>query len=177
MRGNSNGAVGVCFCGQLNVIYWWRAVAVNILFLFVIFIFIFVTNLATMQVSQFWFASIIGWLFCNCNIHNNQLKRCHLWRLFCHMCTPVTLVMWRFCTVIYWRGNFTIDHLPLLILSLSSFSPPSCSSLSTLLLRWMATACLSATLLARPRWILKTFLRMQLWCEICLKTFPRKQLC
>merc|ERR1719270_1893469 len=29
VRGNSNGAVGVCFCGQLNVIYWWRAVAVN----------------------------------------------------------------------------------------------------------------------------------------------------
>ena len=82
-----------------------------------------------MQVSQFWFASIIGWLLCNCNIHNNPsnisqykivtcsvtsvtgvhmwskrchrwLKRCHLWRLFCHMCTPVTLVT-KYETVLY----------------------------------------------------------------------------
>ena len=36
VRGNSNGAVGVCFCGQLNVIYWWRAVAVNVFNIFTV---------------------------------------------------------------------------------------------------------------------------------------------
>ena len=26
------------------------------------------------------------------------------------MCTPVTLNMWQFCNVIYWRGYFSVDH-------------------------------------------------------------------
>ena len=29
VRGNTSGAVGVCLCRELNVMYWWRAVGQN----------------------------------------------------------------------------------------------------------------------------------------------------
>ena len=29
VRGNTSGAVGVCLCRTLNVMYWWRAVGKN----------------------------------------------------------------------------------------------------------------------------------------------------
>ena len=79
----------------------------------------------------------IGWLFCNYNIHNNPSKISHVQWLASQVPTcnrtgvtddrkgvtcdtsSVTCVhlwhgspnMWRFYTVIYWRGYFTVDSV------------------------------------------------------------------